>query len=91
VKTRTYAQVNLLAADPPLASSGKVTKEMHIVPEFIPWFGSVDAVADCAIEMLKDGGKLDAQRARLSELVGRLNKPGASMSTAKMALEMLDQ
>jgi lipid-A-disaccharide synthase len=78
VRTRTYALVNVL-------SGGG-----QIVPEFIPWYGSNAPVAACAIDMLKDVGQLDQQRARLRELVRVLDKPGASMNVARMALEMME-
>ena len=91
IKTRTYSLVNLLAADPGLASSGRVTPEMHIVPEFIPWYGSTQPVAGYALELLAHPQGLYAQRANLTKLVKRLHHPGASRKTARMALEMLDR
>ena len=89
VKTRTYSLVNLLAADPALAASGKVTPDLHIVPEFIPWYGKTKPVADYAIELLAHPQGLHAQRANLTKLTKRLNHPGASKKVAQMALEML--
>lgn len=90
VKTRTYSLVNLLAADPALAASGRVTPDMHIVPEFIPWYGSTRAVSDYALELLAHPQGLHAQRASLSKLIARLNQSGASKRVAKMAIEMID-
>jgi lipid-A-disaccharide synthase len=90
VKTRTYSLVNLLAADPALAAGGKVTPDLHIVPEFIPWYGKTKVVADYAIELLAHPQGLHAQRANVAKLIKRLNHPGASKRVAKMALEMLD-
>ena len=89
VRTRTYALVNLLAADPALASTGRVTKDMHIVPEYVPWYGDVTPLADRAIDLLRHPEKLAAQRERLAALTARLDRPGASRRTAQMALEML--
>jgi len=89
IKTRTYGLVNLLGADPTLATSGKVTAKMHLVPEFIPWYGSINPVADYACDLLANPEKLAAQRASLHALVSRLETPGASDRTAKIALEML--
>jgi lipid-A-disaccharide synthase len=90
VKTRTYSLVNLLAADPALAASGRITPDMHIVPEFIPWYGSTKPVSDYALELLAHPQGLHAQRASLSKLITRMNHPGASKRVAKMALEMID-
>jgi lipid-A-disaccharide synthase len=89
VRTRTYALVNLLAADPELASSGRVTPAMHVVPEFIPWYGSTGPVAERAIRMLSEVEELARQRASLGALAERLESPGASHNVAKMAMEMI--
>jgi lipid-A-disaccharide synthase len=77
VKTKKIALVNILAG------------QKEIVPEFIPWYGSNDGVAECAIELLKHPAKLDAQRARLAELVRTLDRPGASMNAALAAMELV--
>jgi lipid-A-disaccharide synthase len=89
VRTRTYALVNLLAADPALASTGRVTKDMHIVPEYVPWYGDVGPLADHATDLLRHPEKLAAQRQNLAALTAKLDKPGASARTATMAMEML--
>jgi lipid-A-disaccharide synthase len=90
IKTRTYALVNLLAAEAELASSGRVTPAMHIVPEFIPWYGSTQPVADYAIDLLTHPEKLAGQRERLAALARKLERPGASMAVARMAVEMMN-
>jgi lipid-A-disaccharide synthase len=89
INTRTYAMVNLLSADPQLAASGRVTKEMHVVPEFVPWYGPTEPAAACAIDLLAHPEKLAGQRDRLAALVRKLHHPGASMNTARMAMELL--
>jgi lipid-A-disaccharide synthase len=89
IKTRTYVLVNLLGADPTLASSGRVTREMHLVPEFIPWYGDTAGVAAYATDLLQHPEKLAAQKAKLAQLVLKLHHSGASMNVAKMAMEML--
>jgi lipid A disaccharide synthetase len=78
VRTRTYALVNLLS-----------DFHDHIVPEFVPWYGSNQPVAECALAMLREPKKLEQQRARLRHLVQSLDKPGASMNVARMAMEMM--
>jgi lipid-A-disaccharide synthase len=90
INTRTYSLVNLLAADPDLAATGRVTSDMHIVPEFIPWYGPTAPIADYAIDLLRHPEKLAAQRQRLAALTARLDAPGASEKVAQIALEMLD-
>lgn len=80
VKTRTYSLVNLLNDSP-----------QHIVPEFIPWYGSNRPVADLALDYLKNPKKLDQQREKLTRLVQALDTPGASMSVAKLALAMMER
>jgi lipid-A-disaccharide synthase len=84
INTRTFALVNVLAAGPNAAP------DRHIVPEFVPWFGDARPVAKLAIDFLRDPAKLRAQRAKLDELVGSLDHPGASMNVARMALDMLN-
>ena len=79
VRTRTYALVNLLNG-----------MSSHLVPEFIPWYGSNQPVAGCAIELLNNPQRLAAQRENLDKLVHSLDKPGASMNVAKMAMEMIE-
>jgi lipid-A-disaccharide synthase len=78
VKTRTFSLVNLLS-DP----------NDPIVPEFIPWYGSNEPVAREALDHLRHPQKLERQRQRLAELMQRLDRPGASMNVAKLAMEMI--
>lgn len=77
VKTKKIAMVNILAG------------QTDLVPEFIPWYGGVDTVADCAIELLRSPEKLADQRRKLIELIDPISKPGASMNVAKIAMEMM--
>ena len=77
IKTRTYSLVNLL------------NSRNHIVPEFIPWYGSNEPVAERAIDYLKHPEKLADQAAKLTELVRSLDHPGASMNVAKLAMQMM--
>ena len=78
VKTRTFSLVNLLAPE-----------RKHIVPEFIPWFGSNGPVFEAALEMLKSPEKLADQRGELQKLVRSLDQAGASNNTARMAIELM--
>jgi lipid-A-disaccharide synthase len=79
VKTRTYSLVNLL-------NEG----HQQIVPEYVPWYGSNAAVANKALEFLRDPSLLDQQRERMENLMRTLNRPGASHNAAKVAMDMMD-
>jgi lipid-A-disaccharide synthase len=78
VNTRTYSLVNLLS-----------DHHEHLVPEFIPWHGSTEPVARCAIDLLEHPDKLRLQRQRLGHLIDSLDRPGASANTARLAMTML--
>ena len=80
IKTRTYSLVNLLSDSP-----------KHIVPEFIPWYGSNGPVASKAIDFLEHPEKLQEQRDRLRELIDRLDHPGASMNVARLAFKLMNE
>jgi lipid-A-disaccharide synthase len=82
---RTYALVNVLAGGP------RAGREQHVVPEFIPWFGDPQPVADLALDYLRHPDKLASQRAKLARLVESLDRPGASDNVARMAMEMLER
>lgn len=84
VRTRTFALVNLLAQH-----HGNGHASHHLVPEFVPWYGSNRPVADLAMDYLRHPEKLDQQREQLRQLVRSLDHPGASMNTAKLAMEMM--
>jgi len=85
IKIPTRTLVNLLAAGP------HATKEQHVTPEFTPWYGSGEPVAALALDYLARPEKLEAQRQKLRDLVGRLDKPGASMNVARLALGMMKE
>ena len=78
VRTRTFALVNLLAG-----------KDKRLVPEFVPWTGPGDDVAQLAIHLLQHPPLLDAQSAALKQLVDQLDKPGASARVARLGMEMI--
>ena len=78
IKTRKIAMVNILAG------------QTDLVPEFIPWYGSNAPVADCAIDLLKHPEKLANQRQKLAKVMRQLDRPGASMNAARIAMELLD-
>jgi lipid-A-disaccharide synthase len=78
IKARRFVMVNILAGGDEL-----------IVPEFIPWFGSVDPVADAATDLLNDSARRDMISARLAELVARIGQSGASKRAAMVAMELM--
>ncbi|HEX8915261.1 MAG TPA: hypothetical protein VF796_23110, partial [Humisphaera sp.] len=87
IKSRTFAMVNLLADPTPLVPDP--TGARHVVPEYVPWHGSVRPVADHAIALLERPARLAAQRDRLTAMVDRLDRPGASDNVARMALRLI--
>ncbi len=78
IKTKKIAMVNILAG------------QIDLVPEFIPWHGSNQPVADCAIDLLKHPEKLADQRQKLAKLMKQLDQPGASLNAAKIALQLTE-
>lgn len=90
VPTRTFALVNLLAATNPTDQT-RARRADHLVPEFVPWYGSGDVLARAALDLLRHPGRLPAQRENLRRLVQTLDHPGASDKTARLAIEMIDR
>jgi lipid-A-disaccharide synthase len=86
MKTRTFALVNLLAGGKPPERTDD--RSGHIVPEFVPWYGSNAPVANLAIQLLQHPERREAQKAKLRRLVKNLDRPGASDNVARIALEM---
>jgi lipid-A-disaccharide synthase len=83
VKIPTRTLVNLLAGGP------HATAEQHVTPEITPWYGPVGPVAELALDYLRHPTKLEDQRAKLAELVGKLDRPGASMNVARLVTGMM--
>lgn len=83
VKIRTYSVVNLLASD------GRDDPARHIVPEYIPWNGSINCVATHAIDMLTRPVRLADQRAQIEVMLKHIESPGASKNAAKIGIELL--
>jgi lipid-A-disaccharide synthase len=78
VKTRTYSLVNLLN-----------DSRQNIVPEYIPWYGSNQPLAEKALEYLRNPEMLSEQRDRLRNLIRGLNRPGASRNVARLANDLM--
>lgn len=77
VKTRKIAMVNILAG------------QTDLVPEFVPWSGPPDGVAEVALDLLRNPHKLADQRQRLIDLLAPMSHPGASRKVAEIALGMM--
>jgi lipid-A-disaccharide synthase len=77
VKTPYVALVNILAGN------------VELVPEYVPWYGSNEPVAQCALELLADPSRLDEQRTKLDRLIAPLDRRGASMNAARIAMDMM--
>lgn len=88
VPTRTFALVNLLAAKNPTDQT-QASRADHLVPEFVPWHGSGEPLAQAALDLLHHPERLADQRQKLRELVQTLDHPGASDKTARLALGMI--
>jgi len=78
-KTRVFSLVNLLSES-----------RERIVPEFVPWYGSNETVAEMAIDFLRSPQKLAEQRQKLHALVKKLDHPGASMNVARLAMSIME-
>lgn len=78
VKTRTYSLVNLLSDEPG-----------PIVPEYIPWYGSTEPVARAAVRFLQRAGDRRVQQRNLLAMLKKIDRPGASENTAKLAWELM--
>ncbi|HET6251955.1 MAG TPA: hypothetical protein VFE47_29995 [Tepidisphaeraceae bacterium] len=83
VPTRTFALVNVLAEKAGLG-------EGHLVTEIVPW-NKEEPLAGAAMDLLDHPEKLESQRRDLATLIAPLDRPGASMNVAKMAMEMTER
>jgi len=76
VKTRKLSLVNILAG-------------RELVPEFMPYFTSIQPIVDTIERLLQDKDKLAQTSMELIKLVEPLAEKNASEETAKIVLEML--
>jgi lipid-A-disaccharide synthase len=77
IRTKKIALVNILAGN------------TDLVPEFVPWYGSNQPVANCALNLLNNPQLLSEQRSALNCLIATLDRPGASANVARMALSLI--
>jgi lipid-A-disaccharide synthase len=77
VKVKYAAMPNLLANE-------------EVFPEFIQDAATPDKLARAALELLRDDSRRARVKARLSEIVASLGRPGAPARAAKAILETLE-
>jgi len=78
VRTRFLSLVNILAG-------------REVVPEFMPYFGSITPIVDKCNELIGNKIKLTTMSRELVELARPLTGRNASQNVAQMALEMLNE
>lgn len=76
VKTPYLCLVNILARE-------------ELVPEFMPYFGSIDSLAAGVIALVEDKNRLAVLSRRLVDLAGPLHRNKAARRAAAAVLEML--
>ncbi len=77
IKTPKIALVNILAGN------------IDLVPEFVPWHGSNEPVANLALAWLRDPEKLRGEREKLQAFIRTIESRGASRNTARIVNEMI--
>jgi lipid-A-disaccharide synthase len=76
VKTKNLSLVNILA-------------ERELVPEFIPYFDSIDPILQSVLQLLEDKSRLRQLSGALVRLVEPLQQKNASEKTAQIVRELL--
>ena len=61
-----------------------------IVPEFMPWYGSAEPIAQKVLESLADEKALTETSRRLLEVAEPLKRGGTAVRTAQMLLDLTD-
>jgi lipid-A-disaccharide synthase len=61
----------------------------EIFPEFIQYAAAGDSIAQAVLELLRDDAKRAKTKARLSEIVASLGRPGANVRAAKAITRLL--
>jgi len=76
LRPKYFSLVNLLA-------------DRELVPEFMPYFSSIEPIVQKVLELLEDRGKLTEISYELIEMVKPLSEKKASEETAKVVIDML--
>jgi lipid-A-disaccharide synthase len=77
IKTRKIAMVNILGG------------QTDVVPEFIPFSDPAPAI-ECALDLLRHPEKLAEQKQRLARVMKQIDRPGASMNAAHIAMKLIE-
>lgn len=75
--TKKIAMVNIMAG------------QIDLVPEFVPWHGSIRPVLDTALDLLNRPDKRAAQREALIHVTAPLSTGDAARNAAGIAMEMI--
>lgn len=78
ITTKYLSLVNILA-------------QKELVPEFMPYFASIEPIADKIEELLQDRGRLEYISSKLIKLVKPLTAGKASKQVSDLAIQMLTQ
>lgn len=61
----------------------------RIVPEFMPYYASIDPIVDASAALLREEGERGKMRRELERVVGPLREKPASANAARMLLDMI--
>jgi len=76
VKTKYLSLVNILS-------------EKELVPEFMPFYGNINKLAETALSIIENDEKRKLMRRELSKFVASIGHPGASEKVVEIIKEML--
>lgn len=72
----------------PYLSLPNILAGREIVPEYMPFYRSVDPIVACAVELLSTPTSLERMRNDLQQTLAPMMKPGAARRTAEILREM---
>ena len=78
LKTKYLSLINILA-------------EKELVPEFMPYFSSIEPIAEAIEQLLSERDKLAQLSSQLIQLAEPLRQASASENTARIVIDMLSQ
>ncbi len=75
----------------PYLSLPNILAGREIVPEFMPYYSSVEPIAEKAVELLGSEDVRSSMIEDLNRVTQSLRAPGASMNTARLLLNLVDR
>ncbi len=90
LKIRYFSLVNILA-NSSLMDVAKAGKGKELVPEFMPYFKSIDPIVETIENLIDDREKLVKTSAELVDLAESLTEKKACTETAAVVVEMLER